>query len=762
MQRGDSAGRDAELDAAAKTWPHPFADVHGDAGTITTKVIAEIGDGVRGVAKKLVEARRVTALLGDAGVLALRSFEVEGSTGRIILRTAGFAGLTVGELVERGDVPAARVIAVLRGVVRALSAAHAEGLLHRALSPASVLVDANDAVRVLDFGIGELLKVDSPSRSSRLQPFTPERVLGLPPSVAEDVYLVGCLAYFLVTGAPPFIDDDVEHLRRKHAIEDPPRLASRAGDRLPLALARALDRCLAKDAEDRPASLDELAKVLADAASEIAATGEVARPRPTTGPQPSVARPITGPQAMTRATTGPQATTGAKPTTGPQATTGARPTTGPQATTGAKPTTGPRPVVAPPPPTSSKPITGPQATTSARPITGSHATTAAPSKPTIAAPPKPIAAPPKPIAAPPKPIAAPPKPITGPHATQPATIVTPSVAVPVPVATSGKSEELSIELDTASAEIAAPKPPVVAPVATPTAMAPSEPEPTTPRADSVPAVLGASPPPEVAAPPPVSPSTTSTPVSAPAAMRGRKPLPWRPLAAAAAILLFIGVAAAMSSDDDAPKITTNDPPRGPSEAHVAAPSDGATTRGGAAPTPPTEPTDVAPTRDAEPTPPAVIAAAPSDASPPAADPLAQALDEPTTPDAEAAADVEVASDAPAAPEVSELLASAKVARQQGRRADAVTAYKKVATIDPDNAEALGALARISFDRADFGDAVTWGKRAVAASPKSGKARIALGDAYYKLGKRSEAQKQYQKADALGHKLASRRLAMLAR
>jgi len=53
-------------------------------------------------------------------------------------------------------------------------------------------------------------------------------------------------------------------------------------------------------------------------------------------------------------------------------------------------------------------------------------------------------------------------------------------------------------------------------------------------------------------------------------------------------------------------------------------------------------------------------------------------------------------------------------------------------------------------------------RAVAASPKSGKARIALGDAYYKLGKRAEAEQQYKKASKLGHKLAGSRLAMLGK
>ncbi len=695
MQRGEAAGR-VSTDATSRAWPHPFADVRGDASAITTRLLAGIGDGGRGLAKKLIDVRRATATLAAAGVLPLQAFEVEPATARVVLRTAGFVGTTVGELLERETLPTARVLAILSGVARALAAAHREGLVHRALGPASVLVGANDEVRVLDFGVGELLRQDSPSTSVRLEPFTPERVLGLPPSVGEDIYLVGCLAYALVTGAPPFVDGDVEHARRQHAIEDPPRLARKAGLSISPALARAIDRCLAKDAEDRFASMDELVHALAEAtaadakpaiaAKTVAPPPTIAAPRTIIAPPrlaapPTVAtptKPVPAPTIVaprmpaptSAAPPKPVPTIAPRPTTGPQPTLAAKPTTGPHATVAAKPTTGPHATVA------ARPTTGPQPTLAAKPATGPQ--------PTVAATP----------AAEPPPIVAATPPAEPPPVVAPVVVVPPAVeAAPPPVAEPPKSREPTVPLVTTS--------------------------------------VGASP----------SRGLAAFLGAAPSSSR-------KVLAAVAAAIAILCIGLALTGGDD-----TNEP------IAVAA----------------TEPAgDPAPSVDAMPravlpdeTPPTtIVVSTPKPAVDPAAGPTADAqtgpgaLEPDDSVDA-AATDVEIAADAPSTPAVSELLASAKAARAQGRRADAVTAYKQVAVIDPKNAEALGALARISFDRADFADAVHWGKRAVAASPKSAKARIALGDAYYKLGKRGEAEAQYRKADALGHQLAERRLAMLA-
>ncbi|MBL8941685.1 MAG: tetratricopeptide repeat protein, partial [Myxococcales bacterium] len=108
--------------------------------------------------------------------------------------------------------------------------------------------------------------------------------------------------------------------------------------------------------------------------------------------------------------------------------------------------------------------------------------------------------------------------------------------------------------------------------------------------------------------------------------------------------------------------------------------------------------------------------------------------------------------------VAELIARANDSRRAGRTGDAVSAYRDVLARQPGNLEALSAMARIAFDRGAFADAVTWGRRLVAVAPSSAKGRLALGDAYFKLGRLAEAEAQYRKADRLGHRLADSRLA----
>jgi Flp pilus assembly protein TadD len=632
VQRGESGGRGEAVADAARTWPHPFAHVHASGGVIITVLLAGIGDGARGVAR-LVETRRRCARITEPGVLPLQAVEVEAGSGRIALRTPDFAGITVAELLERGPLVATRMIAILRAVARAIAAAHRETLLHRALGPASVLVGERDEVRVLDFGIGELLGKSSPSSSLQLQPFTPERVLGLPRGVAEDVYLLGCLGYFLATGEPALVDDDVDRLRRRHAIEDPPRLAQQGAGRVPLRLARAIDRCLAKDAEDRFADVDELLVEIDAAALELAAVERCASP-----PRRPIAPPVVAPVA--------------------------------------------RPSVV-------RPIAAPSIV---RPI----ASTPVDAAPLVIAPPPVVAVPsvaatPLVIAVPPVVAAAPvmrPEPVATPPASAAVIAVEPAIVVAGPITSSVVAEPPAAALDAVG-----------------------------PRGGSA---LGGA--------------------------RARRP-GVRSIAAVVALFSIVALALALarpSTADRGPAIVAASDAPAVADRGVHPPASLAAEAETPTFAPPTTPPVDVPRRGAAASDDALAVAPPSDA--------------PDTADADPEVVVEASS---TAPEVTALLATAKAARQQGRRADAMTAYKKVAVIDPDNAEALGALARISFDRADFGDAVQWGRRAVAASPRSGKARIALGDAYYKLGKLAEAEAQYRRASTLGHRLAERRLAMLA-
>jgi serine/threonine-protein kinase len=184
--------------------------------------------------------------------------------------------------LSRGPLPVSEAISILRDVARALAYAHERGVIHRDIKPDNVLLSGAVAV-VTDFGIAKALAAaqTSPGRdrltSSGLTLGTPaymspEQAAGDPNiDHRADIYSLGCLAFELIAGRPPFDGRPPHRMVAAHMTEPPPSLASRRPD-APPALASLVDRCLAKDPVDRPQSAEEL---LAALESVIAAPPQV-------------------------------------------------------------------------------------------------------------------------------------------------------------------------------------------------------------------------------------------------------------------------------------------------------------------------------------------------------------------------------------------------------------------------------------------------------------------------------------------------------
>jgi serine/threonine protein kinase len=183
-------------------------------------------------------------------------------------------GLTLQQVVEQhGPLPAARTVHVLRGIAGSLSEAHGRGLVHRDIKPANVMLcrrgGADDVVKVLDFGLVK------DTRSPHTRDLTRAlRVLGTPAYMAperierpdsadarSDLYALGAVGLFLLTGKPPFEGDSDLALAYRVVHTPAPRASSMAAA-VPAALDELLARCLAKAADDRPASAAELAAEL--------------------------------------------------------------------------------------------------------------------------------------------------------------------------------------------------------------------------------------------------------------------------------------------------------------------------------------------------------------------------------------------------------------------------------------------------------------------------------------------------------------------
>jgi serine/threonine protein kinase len=191
-------------------------------------------------------------------------------------------GLSLDVLVRRhGPLPAARVIYLLRQACDALNEAHGVGLIHRDIKPANLFAayrgGLHDVTKLLDFGLVKTLQGDNAIQLSREDTIAgsplyvaPEQVIhSQPPDRRADIYSLGAVAYFLLTGRPPFLGDSAMEVMIAHT-HDPviPPSEIRAG--LPTDLERVVLRCLAKRAGDRFPDASSLAEALgscADAAN---------------------------------------------------------------------------------------------------------------------------------------------------------------------------------------------------------------------------------------------------------------------------------------------------------------------------------------------------------------------------------------------------------------------------------------------------------------------------------------------------------------
>jgi serine/threonine-protein kinase len=200
-------------------------------------------------------------------------------------------GFDLEKLVERfGPIAPARAVHLLTQVCHSLGEAHATGLIHRDIKPANVYVCRYgrevDFVKVLDFGLVKSqdgrsvanIGITAEHSVGGTPAFmSPEQVLAdRPLDARSDIYAVGCLAYWLVTGQLVFTGRTVMETILKHAHEPPVPPSQRCELEIPEALDRAILACLEKNPDDRPPTADALAASLMAGRTAVAWTTEMA------------------------------------------------------------------------------------------------------------------------------------------------------------------------------------------------------------------------------------------------------------------------------------------------------------------------------------------------------------------------------------------------------------------------------------------------------------------------------------------------------
>jgi serine/threonine protein kinase len=270
---------------------------------VSLKVLpARFGSQPEVLKRFLDEANRASAL-NHRNIIHIFDVGKE-DEGRYYLAMVYVEGQDIQRLVEAsGPMPASRAIDLVRQAAEGLAYAHEQGLTHGDLKPSNLIVDASGVLKILDLGLCELAdcsssggsgeeSTEAPSLAS-LAFRAPELLTSKRRSdVRSDLYSLGAVLYFLLTGKPPARDES-----------DVAAALLKVGGVVP-ELANLCDHLLASDPQDRPESAAqvvaalELAQRAMPSAEKTADKSEPERPSPTVrSKRPLVARPLEEPSA---------------------------------------------------------------------------------------------------------------------------------------------------------------------------------------------------------------------------------------------------------------------------------------------------------------------------------------------------------------------------------------------------------------------------------------------------------------------------------
>ena len=230
--------------------------------------------------ERFLREARTAARLAHPNVVPI--YRADEAAGTAFFAMAFVEGESLAErLRDRGPLPPADAVPILRDVAWALAYAHARGVVHRDVKPENILLErATRRTMVGDFGIAHhrTLSEDAARLTQdghvlgTVHYMSPEQVNDLPLDGRSDLYALGMVAYQVLSGRLPFGELSPSAVLVAHATRPPPPLHQLAPN-VPAALAVVVERCLAKNPDDRYATGEALADALAEAYVEGPVTG---------------------------------------------------------------------------------------------------------------------------------------------------------------------------------------------------------------------------------------------------------------------------------------------------------------------------------------------------------------------------------------------------------------------------------------------------------------------------------------------------------
>jgi serine/threonine protein kinase len=214
--------------------------------------------------RRFEQEARAAASLNHPQIVTI--YAIEKAAGIHFIAMELVDGNTLDRLIPDTGLPLEKFFEFAVALTEGVAAAHDKGIIHRDLKPSNIMVDKRGAIKILDFGLARMTEspdslADAGVVMGTAPYMSPEQVQGKKLDHRSDLFSLGAILYQMITGRCPFTGDTPAEIMSS-ILRDMPVSVTELRSELPTSLQEIMERCLAKEAEQRYGSTRELGEAI--------------------------------------------------------------------------------------------------------------------------------------------------------------------------------------------------------------------------------------------------------------------------------------------------------------------------------------------------------------------------------------------------------------------------------------------------------------------------------------------------------------------